>query len=69
LDRDEVNIIRRLARAAAFAYTALDAEALRAENRKLEEQLRQAQALMLAQKNHREAPADASTATVDRPEA
>jgi hypothetical protein len=71
LDRDEVNIIRRLARAAAFAYTALDAEALRAENRKLEERLReaQAQAAMLAQKNHREAPADASTATVDRPEA
>jgi hypothetical protein len=67
LDRDELNIIRRLARAAAFAYTALDAEALRVENRNLEERLREAQASMRAQKNDREAPTDASTATGDQP--
>jgi hypothetical protein len=40
LDRDEVNIIGRLARSAAVAYLALDAEALRVEYRKLQQELR-----------------------------
>jgi hypothetical protein len=40
LDRDEVNIIGRLARSAAVAYLALDAEALRVEYRKLQQKLR-----------------------------
>jgi hypothetical protein len=39
LDRDEVNIIGRLARSAAVAYLALDAEALRVEYQKLQQQL------------------------------
>jgi hypothetical protein len=40
LDRDEVNIIGRLARSAAVAYLALDAEALRVEYRQLQQKLR-----------------------------
>lgn len=45
-DRDEVNIIRRVARSAAFAYTTLDADALRIKNQELEEQLREVRASM-----------------------
>ena len=39
LDRDELCIIGRLARSAAVAYLALDAEALRVEYRKLQQEL------------------------------
>ena len=49
LDRDELNVIGRLANSAAYAYTALEAEALRAENERLAEQLREARASMAAQ--------------------
>jgi len=63
-DRDELNIIRRVARAAAFAYTALDADALQVKNRKLEEQLREAQASMLARSDNRDTP-HATTPSAD----
>jgi len=67
-DRDELNIIRKLAQSAAFAYTALDAEALRVENRKLEEQLRAAQASMLTRRDDRTATNDTAPATDGQPD-
>jgi hypothetical protein len=44
LDRDEVNVIARLAQGAAYAYAELEAAALRIENERLLQQLKEAQA-------------------------
>jgi len=65
-DRDELNIIRRMAQSAAFAYTALDADAVRVKNQELEEQLRAARASMPPRSNEQAVMSDGAPMTDGR---